>query len=126
MFRVLMRFSKPVEDVIADFRGLPRDGASASARQPPIPLENLIVVLEERYKLEQPSPERTLVENWENVFGPSLAGRCNPVRIQGNTLIVSVTNPTLRSEVKFRQRQLIKKIQQLDHCAHISTIVARG
>jgi len=121
-----MKFSKPIEDIIADFRGLPRDGASASARKPPVPLENLLVVLEERYKLEQPSPERTLVENWEHIFGPSLAGRCNPVRIKGETLIISVTNPTLRSEVKFRQRQILKNIQQLDHCAHITAIVARG
>ncbi|MFP4068927.1 MAG: DUF721 domain-containing protein [Opitutales bacterium] len=121
-----MKFSKHIEDMIADFRGLPRDGASASARKQPVPLDNILVVLEERYKLEQPSPERSLVENWEAVFGPGLAARCNPVRIKDNTLIISVTNPTLRSEIKFRQRQLIKKIQSLEYCEHINQIVARG
>ena len=60
-----------------------------------------MVLLRERYKLEQPSPERSLVENWETIFG-KLAGRCNPLRIKdGTVLIISVTNQTLRAELRF-------------------------
>jgi len=76
-----MKFTKSTEDIIADFRGLPRT-VSTSSRKPPTPIGNLLVVLKEQYKLETPSPERSLVENWEHVFGRSLAGRCNPVRIK--------------------------------------------
>ncbi|WP_269523482.1 DUF721 domain-containing protein [Coraliomargarita parva] len=121
-----MKFSKQIDDMIADFRGLPRDGESTSSRRVPVALENLIVVLEEQYKLEKPSPERSLVENWEAIFGPSLAARCHPVRIKNGTLVISVTNPTLRSEVNFRKRGILRKIQELDYCADITDIVTRG
>lgn len=121
-----MKFSKNIEDVIADFRGLPHT-VTASSRREPTPLDSLLVVLQEKYKLEKPSPERTLVENWEAIFGPSLCERCHPVRIKDeNTLIVSVTNQTLRSELQFMKRAILKKIQALEHCAGIKDIVMRG
>ena len=121
-----MKFSKNIEDVIADFRGLPRT-VTASSRREPMQLDSLLVVLQEKYKLEKPSPERTLVENWEKVFGPSLCERCNPVRIKDeHTLIVSVTNQTLRSELQFMKRSVLKKIQALEHCGEIKDIVIRS
>ena len=65
-------------------------------------------MLRERYKLEQPCPERSLVENWEHLFG-KLAGRCNPLRIKdGRILIISVTNQTLRAELQFQKRSILK------------------
>ena len=120
-----MAFSKKTEDLIADFRGLPRV-VSDSASRAPVPLGNLIVVLTEQYKLEEPSPERSLVENWGHVFG-KLAGRCNPIRIKDNhILMISVTNQTLRSELQFRKREILRKIHKLDHCGEIDELVIRG
>ena len=120
-----MDFSKNTEDIIADFRGLPRT-TSASSTRPPVPLDNLLVLLTERYKLEQPSAERTMVEHWGEIFG-SLAGRCNPVRIKdGRTLVISVTNQTLRSELQFRKRSILKKIQALPNCKGVCELVIRG
>lgn len=121
-----MKFSKNIEDVIANFRGLPRT-VTASSLKDPMPLDNLLVVLQEQYKLEKPSAERTLVENWEAVFGPKLAGRCNPVRIKDeHTLIVSVTNQTLRSELQFQKRAILKKINAFENCEAIKDIVIRS
>jgi hypothetical protein len=121
----LMNFSKNTEDIIADFRGLPRT-ATLSSKRPPVALDNILVLIKEKYKLEQPSAERTLVEHWGEVFG-NLAGRCNPVRIKdGRTLIVSVTNQTLRSELQFRKRAVLKTIQALPNCKNVREIVIRG
>lgn len=120
-----MNFSKNHEDLIADFRGLPRT-VSRSSRRPPVPLENLLVVLKEKYKLEKPSPERILVEHWGEIFG-NLAGRCNPLRIKDeHILMISVTNQTLRSELQFRKRKILHAIQKLDHCSGIDELVIRG
>lgn len=120
-----MNFSKKTEDIIADFRGLPRT-ATLSSKRPPVQLDNLLVILKEKYQLEQPSPERTMVEHWGEIFG-NLAGRCNPVRIKdGRILIVSVTNQTLRSELQFRKRAVLKKIQALPNCEKVCEIVIRG
>ena len=121
-----MKFSKSIEDVIADFRGLPHTVSTSSRREPAL-LDNLLVVLQEQYKLEKPSPERSLVKNWEKIFGPSLCERCHPVRIKGeNTLIVSVTNQTLRSELQFMKRSVLKKVQSLEHCNKIKELVIRS
>lgn len=121
-----MRFSKNTEDLIADFRGLPRTVTHASRRDP-TPLDSLLVVLKEQYKLEQPSPEKSLVENWTQIFGPSLAGRCNPVRIKdGRRLIIAVTNQTLRSELQFQKRNILKRIQSLEQCKQIDELVIRS
>jgi hypothetical protein len=120
-----MRFTKSTEDIIADFRGLPRT-ISASSRKQPTPLDNLLVVLKEQYKLETPSPERSLVENWDSVFG-SLASRCNPVRIKDDRiLIISVTNQTLRSELQFQKRGILQRIQKLEHCSTIGELIIRS
>lgn len=120
-----MKFSKSIEDVIADFRGLPRT-VSESERREPVPLDNLLVVLKEKYKLEQPSPERELVENWETIFG-KLAGRCNPVRIKDeHTLIISVTNQTLRAELQFQKRAILTRIHKLEYCKDIKDLVIRS
>jgi hypothetical protein len=95
-------------------------------QRPPVQLDNLALLLTERYKLEEPSPERTLVEHWGEIFG-SIAGRCNPVRIKGGrTLVISVTNQTLRSELQFRKRSIIKKIQSLPNCEAVCELVIRG
>lgn len=121
-----MKFSKNIEDVIADFRGLPRT-VSASSRRDPYALDSLLTVLQEKYKLEQPSPERALVENWERIFGSSLAERCHPVRIKDNsTLVISVTNQTLRAELQFQKRTILKRIQSLEYCKEIKDLVIRS
>lgn len=121
-----MKFSKSSDDLIADFLGLPR-AENGSMRKQPVPLDNLLVMLQEQYKLEEPSAERSLVESWEKVFGIRLAARCHPVRIKNETtLIISVTNQTLRSELQFQKRAILKRIKALDYCETISELVIRG
>ena len=121
-----MKFSKRAEDLIADFRGLPRV-VTGSSRREPAPLEGLLARLQEEYKLDQLSPERNLVENWERVFGPGLAARCHPVRIKDDrALVISVTNQTLRSELQFRKRAILQRIRKLERCEGIRELVIRG
>lgn len=120
-----MNFSKKVEDIIADFRELPRT-VTESSKQAPVPLDTVLEQIKEKYNLERPSPERTIVENWNEIFG-NLAGRCNPLSLKdGKTLVISVTNQTLRSELQFRKRALLKKIQALPFCEAISEILIRA
>ena len=120
-----MQFSKPVEDIIADFRGLPRT-TTESLKQAPVLLDTVLEVVKEKYKLERPSPERSIIENWNEIFG-SFAGRCNPLSLKdGKTLVISVMNQTLRSELQFRKQALLKKIRSLPYCENISEIIFRA
>ncbi len=118
-------FSKKIEDVIAEFRGLPQT-VTWSSQRPPVQLKNILAILKARYKLEDPSPERNLVKNWEHLFG-KIASRCHPVRIKDkHILIISVTNQTLRSELQFQKRSILERIRKLKHCTDIDELVIRG
>ena len=120
-----MEFSKQVEDIIADFRGLPKT-VTESARHAPVSLETVLGQVEEKYKLDRPTPERTIVENWNEIFG-NLAGRCSPLSLkEGKVLVISVANQTLRSELQFKKRVILKKIQSLPNCETISEILIRA
>ena len=120
-----MDFTKQVEDIIADFRGLPRT-TTESSKHAPVQLDILLERLKEKYKLEKPSAERTIVEHWNEIF-ETLAGRCNPLSLKNErTLIISVANQTLRSELQFRKRAILKKIQALPHCENVSELVIRA
>lgn len=117
-----MPFNKQTEDLIANFRGLPSTVSSSSLR-PPLELHTLVEQLETRYQFERVSPERVLVENWTRIFGSKLAQRCHPVRIvDERVLVLSVQNQTLRSELNFMKRSLLKRIQALEHCDRIQDI----
>ena len=120
-----MNFSKHTEDIIADFRSLPRT-ATESSKRAPVQLENVLEVIKERYNLEKQSAERTIVEHWNEIFG-TLAGRCNPLSLKnGKTLVISVTSQTLRSELQFRKRDILRKIQILPNCQDISELIIRA
>ena len=120
-----MPFSKQVEDIIADFRSLPRT-VTESSRYVPVRLDSVLDVLKEKYNLEKPSAELSIVSHWSELFG-NLSGRCRPLSIKGgNTLIISVANQTLRAELQFRKHTILKKIQQLPYCGIIGELVIRA
>ena len=53
-----MNFSKNTEDIIADFRGLPRT-ITYSSKRPPVQLDNLLVILKEKYVAVRGSPRKS-------------------------------------------------------------------
>ena len=122
---MLMEFSKQVEDIIADFRGLPRT-VTESSKRVPVSIDKILEFVKEKYGLENTGPEQVIFEHWDDIFG-NLAGRCYPLSLKnGKTLVISVANQTLRSELQFRKQHLIQKIQALPHCETISEILIRA
>jgi hypothetical protein len=89
-------------------------------------IEDLVVHFVERYDLERPKPEQVLVESWDSVFG-SFSERCYPVKLtDAGTLIVSVTNSTLRAEIIFKKNEFLQRIQALKYCEVIKDLVIRA
>lgn len=118
-------FSKKQEAIIANFLGVPNRDCNFSQKEP-MRIEDLVVHFVERYDLERPKPEQILVESWETVFG-SFSERCYPVKLtDSGTLIVSVTNPTLRAEIIFKKNEILQKIKQLKYCEEIQDLVIRA
>ncbi len=123
---IFMSFSRQVQDLISDFRGLPR-GYDPAGERPPTQLGSLIAVIRERHRLDQDCPERVLVENWSRIFEDSYAERCHPVRIiNEDTLVIAINHPVLRSNIMMDSRRYLQRIQSLPMCSGIKRIVARA
>lgn len=118
-------FSKKQEAIIANFLGVPNRDCNFSQKEP-MSIEDLVVHFVERYDLERPKPEQVLVESWDSVFG-SFSERCYPVKLtDAGTLIVSVTNSTLRAEIIFKKNEFLQRIQALEYCEVIKDLVIRA
>ena len=118
-------FSKKQEAIIANFLGVPNRDCNFSQKEP-MRIEDLVVHFVERYDLERPKPEQILVESWDTVFG-SFSERCYPIKLtDSGTLIVSVTNSTLRAEIIFKKNEILQRIKQLKYCEEIHDLVIRA
>lgn len=118
-------FSKKQEAIIANFLGVPNRDCNFSQKEP-MRIEDLVVHFVERYDLERPKPEQILVESWDTVFG-SFSERCYPIKLtDSGTLIVSVTNSTLRAEIIFKKNEILQRIKQLKYCEEIQDLVIRA
>ena len=118
-------FSKKQEAIIANFFGVPSRDCNFSQKDP-MSIEDLVVHFVERYDLERPKPEQILVESWDAIFG-SFSERCYPVKLtDSGTLVISVTNSTLRTEIIFKKNEFLKRIQKLQYCDDIKVLVIRA
>ncbi len=118
-----MKFSREVENLIANLRSLPEDKSRSNLRQS-YPIDSLIEVILKRYKIGKPTSEETIMAHWTKIMGEDNAHRCSPQRLdEAGTLLVAVNNPVLRRELMFQRAPILKKIQALSECAHIKAIV---
>ena len=118
-------FSKKQEAIIANFLGVPNRDCNFSQKEP-MRIEDLVVHFVERYDLERPKPEQILVESWDTVFG-SFSERCYTIKLtDSGTLIVSVTNSTLRAEIIFKKNEILQRIKELKYCEEIQDLVIRA
>ena len=118
-------FSKRQEVIIANFFGVPSRDCNFSQKDP-TSIEDLVAHFVERYDLNRPKPEQILVESWDTIFG-SFSERCFPLKLtDSGTLVISVTNSTLRTEIIFKKNEFLQSIQQLQYCDGIKDLVIRA
>lgn len=120
-------FSRQQEAIIMEFLGIPRESANFSSKEP-VTMEALVGQFIDRHGINhsEVKPEQVLVEAWESIFG-SFSQRCFPVKLtDSGVLIISVSNATLRSEIRFMKREIVRKIQKLEACQEIKDLVIRG
>lgn len=118
-----MKFTRQAEHAIAEFRGLPRNASSAVVRQA-IPLDNLMSVLVEEYKLNEVSFTGELAHHWPDIVGPQYAARCTPLKLdkRKQVLLVGVENPTLRQELYFNKREILKRLHTLPEGGQVKDV----
>jgi hypothetical protein len=108
-----MHFPRDTGNLIASLRGLPADRGRSRPR-PAFSLGNLIEVLEERYKIGADKIEDTIARHWKDIVGEHAAHRSCPQRVAGGSiLLIQVANPVLRSELQFKQKEILHQLHRL-------------
>ena len=122
-----MRNSLYVENLVADLRGLPHRHTRSNDREVSS-LQGLMAKLQETYELQEPKIEAVIMQHWRYIMGSSFAQRCYPEKITNdNTMQVRVGNAALLSELEFRKRDILKRIQSIPECREIHAIkLVRG
>lgn len=121
-----MRFRPSVENLIANLRGLP-ESRSRSRDRGTKPLDSVIEVCLERYKIGQETTEEVIMRNWGRIVGERHAARCAPLRVdQKQRLHIGIHNPVLRRELQFHEDRIMTVIRSIDGCEHITGIVLRA
>lgn len=72
--------------------------------------------------LETPLLQKRLIEAWPEVAGPVIARYTRDVRIQNQTLYVSLTSPALRAELSMQRQTYVKKLNDYVNAQIISDI----
>ncbi len=72
-------------------------------------------------KLREIVKRSDVVLDFQNIF-PDLKKIARPQRVDGKTLLLKVENPAWRSELKFKETEIIEKINNFYHEERINQI----
>lgn len=114
-------FSREIENLIAQFRGLPKNLSRSTLRESK-GIEGLIDKCVKSYKIGEAHPTDHIMANWKEIVGAKNAHRCSPKTFSRGSLIVTVANPVIRNELQFNRLQIMKRIQALPGCDSLSGI----
>mgnify|MGYP006289176123 CR=1 FL=1 len=116
---------KGFEELLAQFRGIPRRYASEPKERAQA-VDKLLDQITERYQIAAPRIEVEIIQNWRKIVGAEQAHRCKPSRIsKSGELVITTTNPTLRMELQFKQREILKRIHNLIGSDQIQSVSIR-
>jgi len=62
--------------------------------------------------LETPLLQKRLIDSWPTVAGEAIARYTTNVRIQNQTLFVSLSIPALRADLSMRRQELVRLLNQ--------------
>lgn len=118
-----MPFPRHIENLIADLRELPCDHSWSKSRAPR-PLTELVNKLQRTHNLNgEGRLEEVIMRHWKEIVGTERAHRCAPERIVNEScLVIYVGNATLRMELQFDKRILIKRLQQIPGCEALQEV----
>jgi hypothetical protein len=126
-FRVPDRkFSRQVENMIADMRGVPPDDSQSRPRETRS-LGELAEHLLHKHRIGMKTPEEAIRDAWVEIVGAPNAEYCHPLRVdRDRVLLVGVGNPIVRQELLFHKAVVLQRIKAIPACAHIQDVVFRA
>ncbi|MBK8476754.1 MAG: DUF721 domain-containing protein [Opitutaceae bacterium] len=120
-------FSRPIENLIAELRGLPAD-QSRSKRRHEQPLGSAIDKLLHKYHIGADAPDHTIRKHWPEIVGNANAAYSHPVKIDGKTgkLLVMVSHAVVRDELRLLETILMQRVRQLPDCDKVTGLTIRA
>jgi len=73
-------------------------------------LNQSIKTLLNNYGLEKGVQQNTAVVVWDTVVGEKVSQNTKPISVEHGVITVSVSNPTWRQELLFKQQDIIKQL----------------
>lgn len=119
-------FSRDIQNLIADLRGVPGDRSRSYARKTH-PLGESIDRLLQKYQIGPEAPEHVLRARWHEVVGNANAAYSHPVRFdKGNKLLVLVSHAVVRDELRVLEPVILQRVRQLPGCERVSALTLRA
>lgn len=119
------KFRRDVENLIADFRGLPPDTSRSRLRQTR-GLNDVVDQILHKYRIGMATPEDAIRQAWSEIVGEGNATFCHPLRIdRERTLVVGVSNPVVRQELLFHKAMILQRIRAIPAAHHITDVTIR-
>jgi hypothetical protein len=118
-------FSRAMENVIADFRGLPVN-RSRSKKRKPTELASMIDELLVKYRISHDSVEHSIRDKWRELVGVANATYSHPLAVERGLLVVLVSHAVVRNELFMHRDSIIQKLRKLPGCAEIKGINLRS
>ncbi|MDR3317656.1 MAG: DUF721 domain-containing protein, partial [Puniceicoccales bacterium] len=117
------KFSQKVENLIADFRELPRDNSMATLHEA-YSAEQLFRNILKKYTVKSDIKiESEIIENWPAIVGDTFCMLCTPHKISPDgALIIKVQNSVIRQELFLRKEEFLRQIRHFCPASYIKNI----
>jgi predicted nucleic acid-binding Zn ribbon protein len=76
------------------------------------PLKDALNELLDTYHLKERVNELRLKENWENIFGKTIARYTQKISVRNKKLFVTIDSASLRQELTFNKEAMIGRINE--------------
>lgn len=120
------KFSREVENMIADLRGVPPDASTARLRETRA-MHDLTEHFLHRHRIGMKTPEEAIRDAWVEIVGAPNAEYCHPLRIDRNrVLLIGVSNPIVRQELMFHKSVVLQRVKTIPACAHLTDVQFRA
>jgi hypothetical protein len=117
-------FSRAVENLVADLRGLPTD-RSRSRRRKATELTALIDELLVKHRISHDSIEHSIRDKWRELVGVANATYSHPLAVERNLLVVLVSHAVVRNELFMHRDSILAKLRKLPGCAEIKGLALK-
>lgn len=118
-------FSRAIENLIADLRGLPEDESRSRKRQP-TELGSVIDSLLVKYRISHDSIEHSIRDKWPELVGVANATYSHPLTVERAQLIVLVSHAVVRNELFLHRLSILAKVKKLPGCEGIKGLALRA